>query len=85
MVSRPLCIYHDQFIPGVSAVVRAIHGALAVAQLNHRGQLLKRTPAPADIIDRPSSIVAPNHPSCAEQTDRLEPAVRLLVDVAISF
>jgi hypothetical protein len=24
-------------------------------------------------------------PSCAEQTDRLEPALRLLVDVAISF
>jgi hypothetical protein len=24
-------------------------------------------------------------PSCAEQTDRLEPAVRLLTDVAISF
>lgn len=43
--NNSLCIYHDQFIPGVSAVVRAIqeNGALAVAQINHRGQLLKRS------------------------------------------
>ena len=40
-----LCVFHDRFIPGLSAVVQAIHdnGALAVAQLNHRGQLLRRS------------------------------------------
>lgn len=40
-----LCIHHDRFIPGLSAVVDAIHegGALAVAQLNHRGGLLRRS------------------------------------------
>jgi 2,4-dienoyl-CoA reductase-like NADH-dependent reductase (Old Yellow Enzyme family)/thioredoxin reductase len=43
--NNSLCIFHDKFIPGVSAVVRAIqdNGALAVAQINHRGQLLKRS------------------------------------------
>jgi hypothetical protein len=30
-------------------------------------------------------IPASCEPSCAEQTDRLEPALRLLADVAISF
>ncbi|PZW48081.1 2,4-dienoyl-CoA reductase-like NADH-dependent reductase (Old Yellow Enzyme family) [Humitalea rosea] len=40
-----LCIHHDKFIPGLAAVVDAIHdgGALAVAQLNHRGGLLRRS------------------------------------------
>lgn len=40
-----LCIHHDRFIPGLAAVVDAIHdgGALAVAQLNHRGGLLRRS------------------------------------------
>jgi 2,4-dienoyl-CoA reductase-like NADH-dependent reductase (Old Yellow Enzyme family)/NADPH-dependent 2,4-dienoyl-CoA reductase/sulfur reductase-like enzyme len=40
-----LCVFHDRFIPGLGAVVRAIHdnGALAVGQLNHRGQLLRRS------------------------------------------
>ena len=40
-----LCVFHDRFIPGLGAVVRAIqdNGALAVAQLNHRGQLLQRS------------------------------------------
>src|SRR3974377_175529 len=43
--NNSLCIFHDKCIPGVSAVVRAIQdsGALAVAQINHRGQLLKRS------------------------------------------
>jgi 2,4-dienoyl-CoA reductase-like NADH-dependent reductase (Old Yellow Enzyme family)/NADPH-dependent 2,4-dienoyl-CoA reductase/sulfur reductase-like enzyme len=43
--TNSLCVFHDRFIPGVSAVVQAIHdnGALAVAQLNHRGQLLRRS------------------------------------------
>jgi 2,4-dienoyl-CoA reductase-like NADH-dependent reductase (Old Yellow Enzyme family) len=39
--TNSLCVFHDRFIPGLIAVVGAIHdnGALAVAQLNHRGQL----------------------------------------------
>jgi 2,4-dienoyl-CoA reductase-like NADH-dependent reductase (Old Yellow Enzyme family)/thioredoxin reductase len=43
--TNSLCVFHDRFIPGLSALVRAIHdhGALAVAQLNHRGQLLRRS------------------------------------------
>ena len=43
--TNSLCVFHDRFIPGLSAVVQAIHdnGALAVAQLNHRGQLLRRS------------------------------------------
>jgi 2,4-dienoyl-CoA reductase-like NADH-dependent reductase (Old Yellow Enzyme family) len=43
--NNSLCVFHDAFIPGLSALVGAIHGngALAVAQLNHRGQLLRRS------------------------------------------
>lgn len=43
--NNSLCVFHDRFIPGLSAVVDAIksNGALAVAQLNHRGQLLRRS------------------------------------------
>jgi 2,4-dienoyl-CoA reductase-like NADH-dependent reductase (Old Yellow Enzyme family)/thioredoxin reductase len=43
--TNSLCVFHDSFIPGLSAVVTSIHdhGALAVAQLNHRGQLLRRS------------------------------------------
>jgi 2,4-dienoyl-CoA reductase-like NADH-dependent reductase (Old Yellow Enzyme family)/thioredoxin reductase len=43
--THSLCVFHDRFIPGLSGVVQAIHdnGALAVAQLNHRGQLLRRS------------------------------------------
>jgi 2,4-dienoyl-CoA reductase-like NADH-dependent reductase (Old Yellow Enzyme family)/thioredoxin reductase len=43
--TNSLCVFHDRFIPGLNIVVQAIHdnGALAVAQLNHRGQLLRRS------------------------------------------
>src|SRR5215469_7468337 len=43
--TNSLCVFHDRFIPGLRAVVDAIHdhGALAAAQLNHRGQLLRRS------------------------------------------
>jgi 2,4-dienoyl-CoA reductase-like NADH-dependent reductase (Old Yellow Enzyme family)/NADPH-dependent 2,4-dienoyl-CoA reductase/sulfur reductase-like enzyme len=43
--NNSLCVFHDAFIPGLSGLVDAIHdhGALAVAQLNHRGQLLRRS------------------------------------------
>jgi 2,4-dienoyl-CoA reductase-like NADH-dependent reductase (Old Yellow Enzyme family)/NADPH-dependent 2,4-dienoyl-CoA reductase/sulfur reductase-like enzyme len=39
-----LSVYDDRFIPGLADMVQAIHdgGALAVGQLNHRGQLLRR-------------------------------------------
>lgn len=40
-----LSVYDDRFIPGLADMVQAIHdgGALAVGQLNHRGQLLRRS------------------------------------------
>jgi 2,4-dienoyl-CoA reductase-like NADH-dependent reductase (Old Yellow Enzyme family) len=40
-----LCVYHDRFIPGLAAVVDAIHrhDCYAFAQLNHRGALLRRS------------------------------------------
>jgi 2,4-dienoyl-CoA reductase-like NADH-dependent reductase (Old Yellow Enzyme family) len=43
--NNSLCVFHDRFIPGLASVVEAIkeNGALAVAQLNHRGQLLRRS------------------------------------------
>jgi 2,4-dienoyl-CoA reductase-like NADH-dependent reductase (Old Yellow Enzyme family)/NADPH-dependent 2,4-dienoyl-CoA reductase/sulfur reductase-like enzyme len=62
--NNSLCIYHDQFIPGVSAVVRAIqdNGALAVAQINHRGQLLKRSVLGME----PVGPTAGTHPNTGE-------------------
>ena len=43
--NNSLCVFHDAFIPGLSAMVDAIkaHGVYAVGQLNHRGQLLRRS------------------------------------------
>jgi 2,4-dienoyl-CoA reductase-like NADH-dependent reductase (Old Yellow Enzyme family)/thioredoxin reductase len=43
--NNSLCVFHDAFIPGLAALVAAMHehGALAVGQLNHRGQLLRRS------------------------------------------
>ncbi|MBO0766102.1 MAG: NADH:flavin oxidoreductase, partial [Hyphomicrobiaceae bacterium] len=43
--NNSLCVFHDCFIPGLASVVAGIkdNGALAVAQLNHRGQLLRRS------------------------------------------
>ena len=59
--NNSLCIYHDQFIPGIAAMVRAIqdNGALAVAQINHRGQLLKRSVLGMEPVG-PSSGIHPN-------------------------
>ena len=59
--NNSLCVYHDQFIPGLAAVVRAIkdNGALAVAQLNHRGQLLKRSVLGMEPVG-PTAGVHPN-------------------------
>lgn len=41
--TNSLCVYDDRFIPGLAAIVESIqeHGSYAVAQLNHRGQLLR--------------------------------------------
>jgi 2,4-dienoyl-CoA reductase-like NADH-dependent reductase (Old Yellow Enzyme family)/thioredoxin reductase len=43
--NNSLCVFDDQFIPGLRAVARTIqdNGALAAAQLNHRGRLLRRS------------------------------------------
>ena len=43
--NNSLCTFHDSFIPGLASVVRAIHdnGAYAVAQINHRGHMLRRS------------------------------------------
>lgn len=62
--NNSLCIFHDEFIPGLHAVVRAIqeNGALAVAQLNHRGQLLRRSVLGMD----PVGPSAGKHPATGE-------------------
>ena len=43
--NNSLCVFHDAFIPGLSAMVEAIkaHDVYTVGQLNHRGQLLRRS------------------------------------------
>ena len=43
--TNSLCVFHDRYIPGLAAVVDAIHegGALAAAQINHRGALINRS------------------------------------------
>jgi 2,4-dienoyl-CoA reductase-like NADH-dependent reductase (Old Yellow Enzyme family)/NADPH-dependent 2,4-dienoyl-CoA reductase/sulfur reductase-like enzyme len=43
--NNSLCVFHDAFVPGLSAMVDAIkaHGVYTVGQLNHRGQLLRRS------------------------------------------
>jgi 2,4-dienoyl-CoA reductase-like NADH-dependent reductase (Old Yellow Enzyme family)/thioredoxin reductase len=43
--TNSLCLFHDRYIPGLAAVVDAIHagGALATGQINHRGAMLKRS------------------------------------------
>ena len=62
--NNSLCVFHDRFIPGLSAVVRAIkdNGSLAVAQLNHRGQLLRRSVTGAE----PVGPTAGFHPATGE-------------------
>lgn len=62
--NNSLCAFHDRFIPGLHAVVRAIrdNGALAVAQLNHRGQLLRRSVTGAE----PVGPVDGTHPATGE-------------------
>jgi 2,4-dienoyl-CoA reductase-like NADH-dependent reductase (Old Yellow Enzyme family) len=62
--TNSLCVFHDRFIPGLSAVVGAIHdnGALAVAQLNHRGQLLRRSVLGME----PVGPTAGRHPATGE-------------------
>jgi 2,4-dienoyl-CoA reductase-like NADH-dependent reductase (Old Yellow Enzyme family)/NADPH-dependent 2,4-dienoyl-CoA reductase/sulfur reductase-like enzyme len=43
--NNSLCVFHDAFIPGLRAMVDAIkaHDVYTVGQLNHRGQLLRRS------------------------------------------
>src|SRR5580704_1065381 len=62
--TNSLCVFHDRFVPGLAAVVGAIHdnGALAVAQLNHRGQLLRRSVLGME----PVGPTAGRHPATGE-------------------
>ena len=62
--NNSLCVFHDRFIPGLNAVVRAIkdNGALAVGQLNHRGQLLRRSVLGME----PVGPTAGRHPATGE-------------------
>ena len=83
--NNSLCVYHDRFIPGLHAVVSAIkdNGALAVAQLNHRGQLLRRTVAGTE----PVGPVAGKHPATGEpvralRVDEIKAISRAFLDSA---
>ena len=61
---RSMCAFHDRYIPGLAAIASAIHqhDALAVAQLNHRGRLLRRS-----VLDmRPVGPSAGTHPATGE-------------------
>lgn len=59
-----LCVFDDAFIPGLAGIVEAVHqhGALAAAQLNHRGQLLRRSVLGMD----PVGPTAGPHPATGE-------------------
>ena len=61
--------------------------AAATAALNDHQKLaaLHHNSLPSRARARRRRFQRAVRPSCAEQTDRLEPALRLLVDVAISF
>lgn len=54
-------VFHDRFIPGLARLVEAIHsnGALAVAQIGHRGGLLRRSVLNMEPVG-PSPWVNPN-------------------------
>ena len=67
--NNSLCVFHDAFIPGLSAIVSAIHdnGAPVVGQLNHRGQLLAPLRARHG-AGRPS---AGHHPATGERVRAL--------------
>ena len=83
--NNSLCVYHDQFIPGLAAVVRAIqdNGALAVAQLNHRGQLLKRSVLGMEPVG-PTAGTHPNtgEPVRALRVDEIRAIERDFLDAA---
>lgn len=70
--NNSLCIFHDRFIPGLAAIVEAIaeNGAYAVAQLNHRGQLLRRSVLGME----PVGPSAGTHPATGEPVRSLERA-----------
>ncbi len=54
-------VFHDRFIPGLARLVEAIHsnGSLAVAQIGHRGGLLRRSVLNMEPVG-PSPWVNPN-------------------------
>jgi 2,4-dienoyl-CoA reductase-like NADH-dependent reductase (Old Yellow Enzyme family) len=66
---RSMCAFHDRYVPGLAAIANAIrdNGALAVAQLNHRGRLLRRSV----LGMRPVGPSAGTHPATGEPVDAL--------------
>ncbi|MEK9724386.1 MAG: tRNA-dihydrouridine synthase, partial [Rhodospirillaceae bacterium] len=68
--TNSLCVYDDRFIPGLASIVEAIqeHGAFAVAQLNHRGQLLR-----SSVLGmQPVGPAAGRHPFTGEPVKALD-------------
>jgi 2,4-dienoyl-CoA reductase-like NADH-dependent reductase (Old Yellow Enzyme family) len=66
---RSMCAFHDRYIPGLAAIATAVHqhDALAVAQLNHRGRLLRRS-----VLNmRPVGPSAGTHPATGEPVHAL--------------
>lgn len=70
--TNSLCVYDDRFIPGLAAIVESIkeHGSYAVAQLNHRGQLLR-----SSVLGmQPVGPTAGKHPFTGEPVKALDHA-----------
>ena len=84
--NNSLCVFHDRFVPGLAAVVNSIrdNGALAVAQLNHRGQLLRRSVTGAEPVG-PSSGQHPftGEPVRALRVDEIRAIQRSFVEAAV--
>jgi 2,4-dienoyl-CoA reductase-like NADH-dependent reductase (Old Yellow Enzyme family)/thioredoxin reductase len=68
--TNSLCVYDDRFIPGLAAIVQGIHEheCHAVAQLNHRGQLLR-----SSVLGmQPVGPAAGKHPFTGEPVKALD-------------
>ena len=84
--NNSLCIFHDRFIPGLASIVEAIadNGAYAVAQLNHRGQLLRRSVLGMEPVG-PSDGTHPatGEPVRALERDEIRALQSLFVEAAV--
>ena len=80
-----LCVYHDRFIPGLAAIVDAIHrhDCHVFGQLNHRGGLLRRSVLNMEPVG-PSAWHNPNTGDAVRplQTSEIEEIQRLFVQSA---